>query len=240
LVKAGVSKLRSGIFDVFWVIWTVLFALAIPFVYLFGLKGDRVRWLARLWVRGTLLGLGAIVGLRYRERGRSNVPHTPCLIVANHQSIWETIAFIVLFPNVCVVAKQELLRIPIFRWYLRHSSMIIIDRETGAKAIRKMAEQSRAALARGRSVLIFPEGTRRRFEEPVEFKRGVEFLYSMLDVPVLPVALNSGRFWGIRQPYKRSGVITVSYLSPIMPGQSGTLFTLTVQALLEAEKRSLA
>jgi 1-acyl-sn-glycerol-3-phosphate acyltransferase len=234
-----VNALRSKLFDAFWAGWTVLFALAIPFLHLLGLKGHWVRWLTRIWVRGTLLGLSTIVGLTHRERGRSNVPSEPCLIVANHQSTWETIAFILLFPDVCVVAKQELLSIPVFRWYLRHSPMIIIDRETGAAAIRKMAEESRAALASGRSVLIFPEGTRKRVEEPVEFRRGVEFLYSMLQVQVLPVALNSGRFWGIGQPYKRAGVITVSYLPPIMPGQTGTLFTLTVQALLESEKRSL-
>jgi 1-acyl-sn-glycerol-3-phosphate acyltransferase len=235
-----VNALRSKLFDVFWAAWTVLFGLAIPFLYLFGLKGSQVRRLTRFWVRGTLLGLAAIVGLTYRQRGRSNIPREPCLIVANHQSTWETIAFILLFPDVCVVAKQELLSIPVFRWYLRHSPMIIIDRETGAAAIRKMAEQSREALASGRSVLIFPEGTRRRFEEPVEFRRGVEFLYSMLQVQVLPVALNSGRYWGVGQPHKRAGVITVSYLAPIMPGQTATLFSLTVQALLESEKQSLA
>jgi 1-acyl-sn-glycerol-3-phosphate acyltransferase len=235
-----VKSLRSRLFDAFWAGWTVLFALAIPFLHLMGLKGHWVRWLTRVWVRGTFLGLRAIVGLTYRERGRANIPTEPCLIVANHQSTWETIAFILLFPDVCVVAKQELLTIPVFRWYLRHSPMIIIDRETGASAIRKMAEESRAALADGRSVLIFPEGTRKPFEEAVEFKRGVEFLYSMLQVQVLPVALNSGLYWGIGEPFKRSGVITVSYLPTIMPGQSGTLFTLTVQALLESEKRTLA
>jgi 1-acyl-sn-glycerol-3-phosphate acyltransferase len=235
-----VNTLRSKLFDAFWAGWTVLFALAIPFLHLLGLKGHRVRWLTRVWVRGTLFGLNAIVGLRHREVGRSNIPAEPCLIVANHQSTWETIAFILLFPDVCVVAKQELLQIPVFRWYLRHSPMIIIDRETGAAAIRKMAEESRAALACGRSILIFPEGTRKRFQEPVEFRRGVEFLYSLLQVQVLPVALNSGRFWGIGKPHKRAGVITVSYLPTIAPGQAGTLFTLTVQALIESEKRTMA
>jgi 1-acyl-sn-glycerol-3-phosphate acyltransferase len=238
-VKVCVNALRSKLFDVYWAAWTVLFALAIPFLYLCGLKGSQVRRLTRIWVRGTLLGLRATVGLTHQERGRNNIPPEPCLIVANHQSTWETIAFILLFPDVCVVAKQELLSIPVFRWYLRHSPMIIIDRETGAAAIRKMAEQSREALAAGRSVLIFPEGTRRRFEEPVEFRRGVEFLYSMLQVKVLPVALNSGRYWGAGKPYKRAGVITVSYLPPILPGQTGTVFTLTVQALLESEKQTL-
>lgn len=179
-----------------------------------------------------------LVGLTYAERGQHNIPDRPCLIIANHQSTWETLAFLTLFPDVAIVAKQELLTIPVFSWFLRKSPMILIDRESGSKAVRKMVEESQAALAQGRSVLIFPEGTRKAVSEPIEFKRGVEFLYAKLDTPVLPVALNSGHFWGPGRAYKRAGTISVSYLDPIAPGLAGHEFTRKAEQLLEAERRS--
>ena len=183
------------------------------------------------------MGLKGLVGLTYAERGQHNVPDEPCLIVANHQSTWETLAFLILFPDVAIIAKQELLTIPVFSWFLRKSPMILIDRESGSKAVRKMVEESQAALAQGRSVLVFPQGTRKSVSDPIEFKRGVELLYSKLDKPVLPVALNSGHFWGIDRPIKRAGTISVSYLNPIPPGLPGGEFTRRAEQLLEAERK---
>jgi Acyltransferase len=97
--------------------------------------------------------------------------------------------------------------------------------------------QCRTALAQGRSVLIFPEGTRKKVSDPVIFKRGVEFLYSQLGVPVLPVAVNSGIFWG--RALKHSGTITVSYLPPIAPGLSPTEFKRIAEDSLQTEKERL-
>jgi 1-acyl-sn-glycerol-3-phosphate acyltransferase len=189
-----------------------------------------------VWARGVLIELKWIVGLTHVERGRHNIPDEPCLIIANHQSTWETLAFLVLFPDVAIVAKRELLTIPVFSWFLRRSPMILIDRESGSKALRKMVEESRAALAQGRSVLIFPEGTRQQVATRIEFKRGVELLYTKLERVVLPVALNSGLFWGPGRALKRAGAISVSYLSPIEPGLPGSEFMRRAEQLLEAER----
>jgi 1-acyl-sn-glycerol-3-phosphate acyltransferase len=231
------QHVRSRLFDVFLALWTALFAPALAALWLCGSPGRGVRLASRLWARGILAGLKGIVGLTYAERGQQNIPDEPCLIVANHQSTWETLAFLILFPDVAIVAKRELLTIPVFSWFLRNSPMILIDRESGSKAVRKMVDESRAALDQGRSVLIFPEGTRKQVSEPVAFKRGVELLYAKLDRVVLPVALNSGDFWGPGRPVKRAGTIAVSYLSPIQPGLPGNEFTRRAEQLLEAEKR---
>jgi len=190
----------------------------------------------RVWARGVLIELKWIVGLTHVQRGQHNIPDEPCLIIANHQSTWETLAFLVLFPDVAIVAKQELLTIPVFSWFLRKSPMILIDRESGSKAVRKMVDESRAALAQGRSVLVFPEGTRKHVTTRIEFKRGVELLYTKLDTVVLPVALNSGLFWEPGRGLKRAGAISVSYLSPIEPGLPGSEFTRRAEQLLEAER----
>ncbi|MFN7027259.1 MAG: lysophospholipid acyltransferase family protein [Pseudorhizobium sp.] len=189
--------------------------------------------MTRLWARGVLSSLKHIVGLDYVEIGREHFPDEPCLIVCNHQSAWETIAFLLLIPDVAIVAKHELLRIPVLGWYLKRSPMIIIDREVGTRALKVMISEARAALAQGRSVLIFPEGTRGGGEDAVAFKRGVGLLYSMMKVPVVPVAVDSGRYWGHDQPIKRPGTITVAYRAPIAPGFAADEFIRLAEASIE-------
>ncbi|QRM34132.1 1-acyl-sn-glycerol-3-phosphate acyltransferase [Microvirga sp. VF16] len=232
------QRIRSTLFDVLLAIWTGLFVPVLALLWLCGSPERGVRLASRLWARGILVSLKCLVGLTYAERGQHNIPDRPCLIIANHQSTWETLAFLILFPDVAIVAKQELLTIPVFSWFLRKSPMILIDRESGSKAVRRMVQGCQAALAQGRSVLIFPEGTRKPVSEPIEFKRGVELLYAKLDTPVLPVAVNSGHFWGPGRPYKRAGTISVSYLDPIAPGLAGHEFMRKAEELLEAETKS--
>jgi 1-acyl-sn-glycerol-3-phosphate acyltransferase len=231
--------LRSLAFNGLWGLWTALFGLAIPVLLIMGSPPETVRMLTRLWVRGILWMLSGVVGLEYALHGWEHVLHTPSLIIANHQSTWETLAALVLFPDVAIIAKRELLRIPVMGWYLKHSPMIVIDRGEASKALRLMTTQSREALAAGRSVLIFPEGTRKPVGNPVEFKRGVELLYRTLGVPVLPVVVNSGCFWPLGRGPKRPGTITVSCLAPIEPGLSAAVFTKTAEALIQAEKATL-
>lgn len=230
-----VALARSRLFDGYLALWTGLFGLAIPVFWLLGSPKPAIRAATRVWVRGAFVGLRAIVGLRHVERGRENVPDGACLVVANHQSTWETFAALVLFPGVAIVAKQELIAIPVFGWYLRRSGMIVIDRASGGKALREMIDQSRATIAEGRSVLIFPEGTRRAPTDPIAFKRGTELLYAALKVPALPMAVNSGLYWSSGAP-KRAGAISVTYAEPIPPGLPAAEFAQRAEALLEANK----
>jgi 1-acyl-sn-glycerol-3-phosphate acyltransferase len=183
--------------------------------------------------------LSAITGIKYVERWSAPRITAPCLILANHQSTWETLAALVIFPNVAIITKRELLRIPVMGWYLKHSPMIIIDRDAAAKALRGMVEASRIALADGRSILIFPEGTRTPVGVHVKFKRGVELLYRTLGVSAIPVATNSGHFWRMDGGPKLAGTIVVSILPPIAPGLSATQFARKAEAVLQAEKSSL-
>ena len=180
-----------------------------------------------------------MVGLGHTENGLRS--ETPCLIISNHQSTWETLAFLVMAPDVAIIAKKELLSIPILGWYLRRSPMIIIDRASGTKSFSKMLEQSRQALSQGRSILIFPEGSRRGPTEPVKFKRGAGLLYKHLGVPALPVALNSGCFWSTAGSGPKSpGTITVSYLPIVAPGLTEAQFTAMTENMLEAERSRLS
>lgn len=230
--------IRSKTFDILFALWTALFGTFIPVLML--IRSPRlVRAVSRAWVRGALFLLKHVVGLDYVERGRENLPADPCIVLSNHQSTWETLAANVLFPEVAVVAKIELLRVPVFGWYLRNQPMITIDRELGTQALRRMIDGAKTALAEGRPVLVFPEGTRKAPDEPIDFKRGVEMIYSKLNVPVLPVVINSGNFWGISGGPKRAGTIIVSYLPTIPPGLSGSEMVARATAAMEAERLSI-
>lgn len=236
--RMRMRRLRSRAFDAAWILWTLILGAAIPLLWVAGNPPRSVRRVTRLWSRGTLWLLSAIVGLRYAVERRRQLPCAPFLLVCNHQSTWETVAALHLFPEVAIVAKRELLKIPILGWYLKHSGMIVIDRESGANAIREMIKQAAGAVRDGRSILVFPQGTRTPAGLAVTFRRGVEHLYSRLHVPLLPVATDSGRFWRPGVP-KRSGTITLSMAAAIPPGLTASAAVKEAEAAIERERRRI-
>ena len=127
------------------------------------------------------------------------------------------------------------MKLPVFGWVLRNSPMIIIDRESGSKAIRQMVEEGKAALAQGRRVLIFPEGTRSDPSARVEFKRGVELLYARLNCAVMPIALNTGTYWGTGKKAKAPGTIIVSCLPAIPAGMPPQAAMKQAEQMIQAE-----
>ena len=209
-------QIRSLLFGLLWSVWTVGgFGLVILVLIAVRARPQTVRALSRLWARGVLGLLRWLTGIKHVVQGVENLPTSPALIVCNHQSAWETIAFLLLVPDVAIVTKIELLKIPVFGSYLKRSPMIPIDRDSGSKAIRKMIEDGQAAVRDGRSILIFPEGTRQAPGTRIEFKRGVELLASKLGLPIVPVAMNSGEYWLPGQKPKKPGTIVLHVLPPI-------------------------
>lgn len=231
--------IRNVVFKFAFAFWTLLFAPTIPALWLTGTPAGVIRPLTRLWGRGVLTLASLLGGTRYRVRGRANVPDGPVLIVANHQSAWETIAALVLFPDVAIVTKQELLVVPVIGWFLRHSPMIPIDRRRSTSAMRKMLADCRNEVAAGRSILIFPEGTRKPPGSAVEFKRGVELLYRSLSIPALVVAHDAGRLWHENMNLS-PGEITVSILPPIARVSNSAAFANDAQDALNKEVIALA
>lgn len=212
------SRLRSALFLPLLVLWTLLLAPAALLLALAKKPPAKVRAFSRFWARGVLGLLRVVGGLSCRQEGVENRPAGPALYVANHQSAWETIAFAVLVPDVAIVLKEELYRIPVFGWFLRHSPMIAIDRAGGASSLKKMFREGREAIAQGRSLLIFPEGTRRGPHERAEFQRGVVLLYKALGLPAVPVAHNAGLYWKGRSFELKPGTVRVVYGEALPPG----------------------
>lgn len=216
--------LRTIIFNlVIWFIFLVLGVLYLPLLLIPGRAGERVMMAAgTAWSRLTLWAADRIVGLDYAVRGRANIPDRPALFAIKHQSAWDTLAVPLLLPSPVVVLKRELFWVPFYGWYARRAGMIAIDRASGASALRRMLRAAQDALAKGRSIVIFPQGTRTAPRSvgaaPKPYQPGVAALYAELDVPVVPVALNSGLFWGRRAFRKRPGRILIEFLPAIAPG----------------------
>lgn len=231
--------LRSLLFNLYFYLLTALMAvfglpiLAMPW-----------RWVMRyshLWTRLTLFGLKLICRLDYRIVGRDNLPDGPCLVACKHQSAWETMVL----PNIALsfgscVMKRELLSLPLFGWYLQRSGQIAIDRRGGAKALKDMVAKAKAAIAEKRPIVIYPEGTRTPPGEQRPYHAGVAALYKSLKLPVVPVALNAGLFWGRQAFYKRPGTITLEFLPPIPPGLPREAFMTELRERIESASARLA
>jgi len=232
------TALRSLLFNGFFYGWTALCVIAgLPL-----LLGPRagIYYLGRVWAHPIIAALGILCGLRYRVRGRENLPDGAVLIAAKHQSAWDTIIFSLLLWDHSFVLKQELTRIPLFGLYLIRAGLIPVDRKGGAKALRKMVAAAKAAAALGRPIVIFPEGTRVAPEQHRPYHPGVAALYGQLQVPVVPEALNSGLFWRRNSFWKRPGTITLEFLPPIEPGLQRRDFLTRLETAIEVRSRTLA
>ena len=229
---------RSLVFNFLFFGWTavilVICAPALPF----GVAA--VHAVGRAWVRVTLALLLLTVGLRHRIVGLENLPEGPAIIAPKHQSTWDTLIFALPLRLPAYVLKRELLGIPLFGLYLRCAGMIPVDRAGGGAALKSMVAAAKAAKAAGRHLLIYPEGTRTAPGARRPYHPGVAALYGQLDLPVVPVALNSGLFWGRRAFMKRPGVITVEFLQPIPPGLSRREFMAELETRIETASDRLA
>jgi 1-acyl-sn-glycerol-3-phosphate acyltransferase len=210
------TALRSALFNI---VFLPGMAIGCLFVLPFGLVSRRAMMAAVLtYMRFLRWTERWILGLDYRVLGREHVPGGPCIVAAKHQSTWETMKLHLLLDDPAVVLKSELSKIPLWGWYARRAGMIAVERGAGARAINGMVRDAKERVAEGRPIVIFPQGTRVPPGEWRPYRSGVGALYTALDLPVVPMALNSGVFWGRRAASKRGGTVTVEFLPPIPPG----------------------
>jgi 1-acyl-sn-glycerol-3-phosphate acyltransferase len=201
------------------------------------------RWMMRygtVWSDLCLRLLAACVGLDYEVRGAENVPAGAAIIAMKHQSAWDTLAAPVVFENPVIILKRELSWIPFYGWYAMKAGMISVDRGAGPSALRSMVRQCERAKAQGRKIIIFPEGTRTAVGAPPAYQSGIFAVYRQLGLPMVPVAVNSGLFWGRRQFGKRPGHIVVEILPPIPPGGARGPVMAQVESAIETASARLA
>ena len=205
---------RSTLFAIVFYGGTFFYVLASMVAAPFGSRW--VRAVTHAWALFHRRCAAWLLGIRSRVEGTP--PRGAALVVAKHQSMFETIDIVLLLDTPAVVMKRELADIPLWGRVAQSYGIIPIDRKGGATALRLMLRAAQAAIAIGRPMVLFPEGTRVAPGEQPPLQPGFAGMYRALGLPVVPLALDSGRLWPRQKFIKRPGIITMRFGEPIPPG----------------------
>jgi 1-acyl-sn-glycerol-3-phosphate acyltransferase len=231
-----VTALRSALFVALFYLWSVFVAVGFT-PLLLGPPGP-ILGMFRLWSWGIRALLG-ICGIRVEVRGLEHVPTGAALVAPKHQCMLDVFAQFSVLPASSFVMKKELIRIPWFGWYAARVRCIVVDRGAQAAALKKLVREAKERFAEGRQVVIFPEGTRTAPGAPGAYKPGIAALYREIDVPVHPVATNSGVHWPAHGFIRKPGTIVFEYLEPIRPGLKRAEFMRLLQERIETASERL-
>ena len=235
-----IQAVRTALFYILFIGQTVLVAITIGTIALVTGGRTTASWeIAKYWCRSNLGFLRWIAGVKTKVTGQENIPEGGCIIAAKHQSDWDVFAIFPHSGRPAYIVKKELMRIPFFGWAARSLDCIEVDRKKGAEAIPSMMRQAHAAIARGCRIVIFPEGTRRAPLAPADYRQGIARLYAELKVPVVPVALNSGLFWGRNSLLIWPGTAEGRFLPPIEAGLSSDVFLQRLKSAIETSSNQL-
>lgn len=233
LQRAGIV-LRSLLFNI--VFYLQLLVVLIVLAPLCLLLSERACMAAAGgWARRSLWLLEAICRTRVEFRGLENLPGRPFILAAKHQSFLEAFAFLTIVPNAAFIMKRELAYVPLWGWFAWRAGMIFVTRGARSRAIDQITRGTLRTLAKGRSLVISPEGSRRAPGAEPRYKYGIVHLHRELpDVPIVPVALNSGLYWPRRGLWRYPGTIVISCLPPV-DGAADAGFLDRLAGSIEAE-----
>ncbi|HEY9056745.1 MAG TPA: lysophospholipid acyltransferase family protein [Aurantimonas sp.] len=232
------TTLRSLIFNVLFYLNLIGQLLLFSPVF-FVISEDKAWRIVKNWARSSLWLLEHVAGIRASISGKRYIPFAPAIIAAKHQSFWDVFALLPDLDRPTFILKKELLAIPFFGWYARRMAMIPVDRARRGGAVASMIEGAEKAVAESRQIVIFPEGTRTAPGAEADYRQGVFRLYEALQLPVVPVALNSGLYWPRRQFIRRPGTIRADILEPIEPGLPRGEFLDRLRKAIETRSREL-
>lgn len=239
-MKTAIQAIRSALFYFLFIGQTVIAALIVGTIGVIVRRRTRFTWaIASYWCHSNTWLMRVVAGIGTKVTGEENIPEGGCIIAAKHQSDWDVFA---IFPHTgrpAYIVKKELMRIPFFGWAAHSLDCIEVDRAKGADAIPEMMRQARDAIARGCRIVIFPEGTRKAPLAPPDYRFGVARMYDELKVPVVPVALNSGLFWGRNSLILWPGMAEAKFLAPIAPGLPPAEFLERLEEAIESESNRL-
>jgi len=225
------TALRSLLYNVaFYVNIIVLMFLGLPMILL-GRHG--AFFMARLWGSTSIWLLDKICHLKIEYRGVENIQQGGYILASKHESFLETFALLEHAPDFAIILKKQLVWIPLFGLYLVGARQIAIDRSRGRAALSQIVAQARQVIGAGRQIIIYPEGTRRPPGAPPRYKFGVAAIYAETSAPCVPVALNTGLYWGRRGFTRRPGTAVIEYLPPILPGLDRDAFAAKLESSIE-------
>ena len=227
--------LKSLIFNIFLYAGLVtIFILAIPTLFL---PDKFTLFFGRLSAKYIVFLLKIILNTKVVFHGLINLKKVDHFFVASaHQSMFETFALQIPLASPIFILKKELLKIPLFGHYLKKIGSIEIVRETTTKENLDFFDKIKSRIEKQkRPLLIFPQGTRVKFDEQPPFKKGVGRIYNSLNLPCIPVALNTGKIWPKSSFMKYPGDIHISFLKPIMPGKDKNDFMVEIEDKIYSE-----
>lgn len=239
-MTAVIQAIRTAVFYLVFIGQTAIIAIIIGIVALIAGRTPFTWGLAKYWCWSNVQFLRWIAGVRTEISGAENIPPGGCIIASKHQSDWDVFA---IFPHTgrpAYIVKKELMNIPFFGWAARSLDCIEIDRKKGAEAIPEMMIEAHAALGRGCRIVIFPEGTRKAALAPADYRQGIVRMYTELNVPVVPVALNSGLFWGRNSLIIWPGTARGEFLPAIEPGLPPEVFAERLRTAIETRTDALS
>jgi 1-acyl-sn-glycerol-3-phosphate acyltransferase len=231
------QNFRTFIFNLLYPFYTGLICIIfIPFLIL---PNSWIRLLLVCWANGVRFLMFVILGLKVEVRGKQYLDGRPVLVAAKHQSSMETIFMPYLVGKAANVLKKELFYAPLYGWYVAKLGSIFVDRSAGMKSLKDMLDKAKKAVAKGHSVMLFPEGTRREIDAEPAYQPGVSLLYQDLGIDCVPVALNSGYFWSKKKKVKESGTIVIEFLPPIKAGLKRKEFMPLLETTIETATKKL-
>jgi len=199
--------LRSLLYFVGSIISLILISFSGLFL-IFANYPTRQKFLSQ-WARFCIWWLKITLNIKTRVVGRENIIQSPFIIISNHQSTWETLAFQTIFPAHTWVLKRELLWLPVFGWSIALLNPIIINRGDKLNAIKKVIKQGADRLEKGISIVIYPEGTRQPYKKLGAYQNGGSAIAKKTGYSILPVYHNAGKIWPKGSFIKKTGEITV-------------------------------
>jgi 1-acyl-sn-glycerol-3-phosphate acyltransferase len=232
--------LRSALFYLAFLGQTVILAIIVGTIGIIFGRTKLGLAIARYWGNANLWLLRVLVGIRTEVSGIDNLPAGGCIIASKHQSDWDVFAVLPHVERPAYIVKKELMRIPFFGWAARSLGCIEVDRKKGGDAIPAMLAEAKRELDAGARIIIFPEGTRRAPLAPPAYKYGLARMYGELGVPVVPVALDSGLFWGRNSLVLWPGTARAHFLPAIPPGLPPAEFHERLIEAIETKSNLLA
>jgi len=214
-----VQLLRSIVFNILFYLSTAIQMIVFTPVY-FIVPREKAWTIVHNWSRSNMWLMRVVMGLKFEISGTENIAESGCIIAPKHQSAMDTFCFLPWLSDPVYILKRELMWIPLFGWYVARMKMIPIDRGNREVSIRKVNEGARIAMANGRQLLIYPEGTRRKPGDIAAYKSGIAHIYTALGVPVVPIAHNAGLFWPKGKIIRYGGTFKVEFLPAIPAGLS--------------------
>ena len=232
-----VQAIRTAVFYAVFMGQTIILAIVVGLIAMIWRRRTEASWaIAKYWRNSNVAFLRWIVGVHTEVKGAENIPAGACIFAAKHQSDWDIFAILPYTADEpAFIAKKELIDIPFFGQAAKSINTIPIDRKLGSQAIPEMLKAAGEALSRGCRIVIYPEGTRKKPLADPDYRQGVTRMYEALNVPVVPVALNSGLFWGKLSFTIWPGTARARFLPAIYPGLSATEFSGKLLSSIEAE-----